>query len=63
MLEQGESVRSPHPEEEGEAETTCDELTATLIPCPPVLPGGREEVEKPRVKLSTGRREGWGEGV
>ena len=26
-LEQGKSVRSPPPEEEGVAETTCDELT------------------------------------
>ena len=31
-LEQGQSVRSPPPEEEGAAETTCDELTAA--PCP-----------------------------
>ena len=28
-------------EEEGAAETTCDELTATPTPCPPVLLGGR----------------------
>jgi len=40
LLEQGKSVRSPPPEEEGAAETTCDELTITLIPHPPVLPGG-----------------------
>jgi len=33
-LEQGKSVRSPPPEEEGAAETTCDELTVTPIPCP-----------------------------
>ena len=47
MLEQGKSVRSPPPEEEGAAETTCDELTATPIPCPPVLlgGGGRENQE------------------
>jgi len=44
-LEQGQSVRSPPPEEEGVAETTCDELTATPIPRPPVPLGG-EEVEK-----------------
>jgi len=37
MLEQRKSVRSPPPEEEGAAETKCDELTATSIPCPPVL--------------------------
>ena len=33
-LEQGKSVRSPPPEEEGAAETTCDELTTTPIPVP-----------------------------
>ena len=33
-------------EEEGVAETTCDELTATPIPCPPALLRGGEEVEK-----------------
>jgi len=60
-LEQGKSVRSPRPEEEGAAETTCDELTITSVPCPPVLlgGGGREM----RVKLSPGRRDGWGEGA
>jgi len=36
-------VRSPPPEEEGEAETTCDELTAAPIPhCPALLVGKRE---------------------
>jgi len=40
MLEQEKRVRSPHPED-GVAEKTCDELTATLIPCPPVPLGGR----------------------
>ena len=49
-------MRSPPPEEEGVAETTCDELTATPIPHPPVPLWG-EEVE------NSGRREGWGEGV
>jgi len=34
MLEQGRSVRSPTLEEEGVAETTCDELTATTVLCP-----------------------------
>jgi len=43
MLEQGQSVRSPPPEEEGAAETTCDELTVTPIPHPPALLGGRRE--------------------
>jgi len=41
MLEQGKSVRSPPPEEEGAAETTCDELTITPIPCPPAPLRGR----------------------
>jgi len=40
-LEQGQSLRSPPPEEEGAAETTCDELTATPAPHPPVLLRGR----------------------
>jgi len=42
-LEQGKSVRSLPPEEEGAGETMCDELTTTPIPRPPVLlrEGGR----------------------
>jgi len=43
MLEQGKSVRSPSPEEEGVAETKCGKLTITLIPRPPALLGGRRE--------------------
>jgi len=39
-LEQGKSVTSPPPEEEGVAETKCDELMTTSIPLPPV-PLGR----------------------
>jgi len=31
-LEQGRSVRSPPAEEEGAADTMCDELTTTPIP-------------------------------
>jgi len=38
-LEQGQSVRSPPPEEEGAAQTKYDELTVTPIPHPPVLLG------------------------
>jgi len=38
-LKQGQSVRSLPPEEEGAAETVCDELTVTPIP-------QAEEVEK-----------------
>jgi len=55
-------VRSPPLEGQGAVDTTCDELTTTLIPPPPALlegTGGRETA----VKLSVGRREGWGEGV
>jgi len=37
MLEQGKGVRSLSPEEEGEAETTCNELTTTPIHHPPAL--------------------------
>jgi len=46
MLEQGQSVRSPPPEEEGAAETTCDELTVTSIPCPPAPLGGEEREKR-----------------
>jgi len=41
-LEQGQSVRSPPPEEEGAAEKMCDGLTATHIPHPPVPLQGEE---------------------
>jgi len=58
MLEQGKRVRRPPPEGQGVAEATCDEPTAVPIPRPPVH--GRREMG---VKLSPGRREGWGEGV
>jgi len=49
-------------EEEGAAEATCDELTTTPIPHPPVPLEGRR-YRKLRVKVSHGRREGWGKGV
>ena len=62
-LEQGQSVRSPPPEEEGVAETTCDELTVIPIPRPPVPLGGEGGGREIGVKLSPGRRNGWGEGV
>ncbi|CAM9967432.1 unnamed protein product, partial [Bubo scandiacus] len=38
-LEQGKSVRSPSPEEEGATETMCDELTTTPIPHTPAQLG------------------------
>jgi len=50
MLEQGQSVRSPPPEEEEAAETRCDELTATPIPCSPALLGGRSERNRSEVE-------------
>ena len=63
MLEQRQGVRSLPPEGQGVTEMMCDELTVTPIPCPPAPlkegGGGRET----GVKLSPGRREGWGEGV
>jgi len=59
-LETGQSVRSPPPEEEGAAETRCDELTVTPIPRPPALLGGRKERNgsevEPGKKGRVGRR-------
>ena len=49
----GEECESPPPEDEEAAETTCDEVTTTPIPRPPVLLG-----EKLGVKWSPGRWEG-----
>ena len=63
MLEQRKSMRSRPPEEEGAAETTCDELTTTPIPNPPAPLGVGRRQRKSGVKLNLGRREGWGEGV
>ena len=53
----GAECEESSPEEEGAAETRCDELTTTPIPRPPVLLGGRRL--KLGVMLSPGRREGW----
>ena len=59
-VEQEKSVRSPPPEEEGAADTTCDELTQTLIPRPPApLGGGGRKFGskvKPRKKGGVGGR-------
>ena len=60
MLEQGKSVRSPLSEKKGAAETTHDELTTTPIPSPLCHSGGGGR--EMGVKLTPGRREGWGEG-
>jgi len=40
MLEQGKSVRSAPPEEEGVAEATCDALTTVPLPVPLCHLGG-----------------------
>lgn len=53
MSEQGKSMRSSPPAEEGVAEIMC-ELTKILILCA----SGGEEVEKTAVKLSLEQREG-----
>ena len=37
----GTECEASSPEEEGAAETACDELTATRIPRPPALLGGK----------------------
>jgi len=58
MLEQGKSVRSLPPEGQGSAETTCDELTVTPIPCPPVLFRGRRE--RNRSEVEPGKKGGVG---
>jgi len=55
-------VRSPPPEEEGAADTTCDELTAAPIPRPPVPLGGRRE-RNGREAEPGKKGEGWGGGV
>jgi len=58
----GEECEELSPEPEGVTETTCDELNAAPIPCPPA-PLGRRRQGKLGVKLSLGRREEWGECV
>jgi len=50
MLEQGQSVRSLPPKEEGAAETRCDEPTITPIPCSPALLGGRRQRNRSEVE-------------
>jgi len=56
MLEKGKSVRSPPPQEEGAAETTCDELTTTPIAHPPALLGGSREKIRSKIKSGKKRR-------
>ena len=58
MLEKEKSVRSPCPEEEGAAETMCDELTTTPIPCSLChWGGGGREI---RSKAEPGKKGGVG---
>ena len=57
-LELGKSVRSPPPEEEGAAETACDELTIIPIPCPPAPLGGRKQ--RNRSEVEPGKKKGEG---
>jgi len=40
---EGAECEESSPEEEGVAETACDELNATLVPHPPALLEGRRE--------------------
>jgi len=61
MLEQGQSVRSPPPKEEGAAETTCDELTTAPIPRPPAPLRGRWE--RNGSEAEPGKKGRVGEGV
>jgi len=55
MLERGQSVRSPPPEGQRAAETTCDELTVTPIPRPPALLGGRRERNRSEAERGGGK--------
>jgi len=43
VVDQG---KSPHPEEEGAAETACNEMIVTPIPCPPALLRGRKREKR-----------------
>ena len=61
MLEQGTDERSPPPEDEEAAETTCDELTVTPVPRPPVPLRGAE-VEA-RSEVEPRKMGGVGKGV
>jgi len=60
-LEQGKSVRSPPPEEEGTTATTYNELSVTPIPHPPAPLTGRRERNGSEVE--PGNKGGVGEGV
>jgi len=57
----GAECEESSPEGQGAAETTCDELTITPVPLRHLRGGGGGR--ETGVKLSPGRREGWGEGV
>lgn len=62
MMDQGKSVRTPLPEEEGPAETTWNGLTTDPIHCPFVLLWRRKD-RKCDMNLRSGRREWCREGV
>jgi len=62
VLKQGQSVRSLAAEEEGAAETTCDELIAIPTPHPPARVGGRGGREIGS-EVEPGKKEGVGGGV
>jgi len=57
-LEQQQRVRSILPEEEGTAETTCDELTVIPIPRPPAPLGWRRE--RNGIEVEPGKKGGVG---
>jgi len=59
MQEQGQSVRSPPPEQKGAAETACDELTITPFPIRLCCSGGRKERNGSEVE--PGKKGGVGE--
>ena len=55
-LEQGKNVSSPPHEEEGAAETACDKVTPTPVPCPVV----GEEAEKIGSEVGPEKKGGMG---
>ena len=63
MLEQGNDERSPPPEDEEVAETTCDELTVTPIHRPPVRLRGEGAEVAAGTEVEPGKMGGVGGGV
>ena len=56
-LEQAMSVRSPSPENEGTAQTMCDELTEGPFPYPPALLRGRRQRKEYESEVKLGKKE------